>query len=164
MKLIVFIIHLFLYPIITNGQCEDISFLIQLFNENLEKQDQMLDTKGFTINQDNGYQFGMDWVNIKYNQYISIRRNESNTVDRVQYRLLGSSECYNDLKNKLPIIGFKKQYETIGSYSTFYFFYKSENFGVILSKWKAPDSYVGNFYSIEIHNLESYYMELEKRK
>ena len=64
----------------------------------------------------------------------------------------------------LNIDRIKKEFETIGTYSTFYFFYKSDSFGVILAKWKAPDGYVGNFYQVSVLSLESYYKELEERK
>ncbi len=164
MKKILIIVQLLLFSLPAFSQCVEIDLLSQLFKYSLEKQDQILETKGFSINENHGKEFGMDWVNIKTDQYISIRRNDGNKVDRVQYRLKGNFNCYEEIKSKLPTLGFQKEFETIGTYSTFYFFYKSDSFGVILAKWKAPNDYVGNFYQVNVLSLESYYKELEERK
>jgi hypothetical protein len=164
MKKKIIIFQLLLFPFSAFSQCVEIDLLSQLFKYSLEKQDQILESIGFLIDENRGKELGMDWVNIKTDQYISIRRNNGNKVDRVQYRLKGNFNCYEEIKSKLSTLGFKKEFETIGTYSTFYFFYKSDSFGVILAKWKAPNDYARNFYQVSVLSLESYYKELEERK
>ena len=164
MKRVILLIQFSLFYSLAFSQCVEFDFLSHLFGKSFETQDQLLEGKGFTINENYGKDFGMDWVNNNTDEYILIRRNDVNKVDNVQYRLKGHSKCYKAIKSELSTLGFKKDYETIGKYSIFYFFYKSDNLGVVLSKWKAPDGYVGNFYQINIYNLSSYYSELEKRK
>lgn len=164
MKRVILLIQFTLFYSLAFSQCVEFNFLAHLFDKSFEIQDQKLEAKGFTIDENYGKDFGMNWVNNNTDEYISIRRNDVNKVDRVQYRPKGHSTCYEAIKSQLSSLGFKKDYETIGQYSTFYFFYKSNNLGLVLSKWKAPDGYIGNFYQIEIYNLSSYYSELEKRK
>ena len=164
MKRVILLIQFTLFYSLAFSQCVQFNFLADLFDKSFEIQDQKLEAKGFTINENYGKDFGMDWVNNNTHEFICIRRNDLNKVDKVQYRLGGHSTCFKAIKSQLSSLGFKKDYETIGQYSIFYFFYKSVNLGVVLSKWKAPDGNIGNFYQIEIYNLSSYYSELEKRK
>lgn len=147
-----------------DNQCEDIVFLESLFTKNLEEQDEVLELKGYVLNANYGSEFGIDWVNGKIDKYISIRSDNFGKVNRVQFRLKGDMTCYISIKEQLIKMNYEKDFETLGASSIFYFFYKSNQFGIILSKWLAPNDIGGSYYSVEIHSLISYQKELTERK
>jgi hypothetical protein len=161
MKIILLLIQCALFSSYTFAQCVEIDFLEQLFDDSLEKQDQLLNNKGFSfrkfliVEED-----AMDYVNTKFDHFIAVHRTEDDYVDRVQYRLKGDFECYEEIKSELSsaLGGLKKDFEWESS-NTLFSCYKSNSFGVILEEWHLEEAST-IFYTIEIHSLASYYKEL----
>lgn len=164
MKKITLLILPLLFITSTYGQCEDMFFLKQLLTDSKEKQEQLLDSKGFKLNLAVETLKMVDYVNAKNDNYIAIYRNNDNKVIEVLYRLKSSYECYNKLMSELSLLGFNKEIEmtikknlgTIKS-STLRLYYRSENYGVKLSKWNLKGS--EEFYSFAILDLANYHKQ-----
>lgn len=141
------------------GQCEDWSFLNTLFIGGFEDIDGKLTNKNYIFQKE--MVTGIDWKNKSSGKSISVLFNSNNEVERVQYRLLYDLDCYNNLRTQILNSGFHKEFEVLGDYDTFYFFYRGKNKGVILSKWNFEGS---NMYQFNLCSIDQYELELIKRK
>ncbi|TYP88746.1 hypothetical protein BC792_13048 [Sphingobacterium allocomposti] len=141
------------------GQCEDLSFLNTLFIGSVEDIDGKLTNKNYVFQKE--MVTGIDWRNNSSGKSISVLFNSNNKVERVQYRLLYDLDCYDNLRTQMLNTGFQKEFEVLGEYDTFYFFYRGKNKGVVLSKWNFEGS---NMYQFNLCSIGQYELELTKRK
>ena len=143
------------------SQCIALDKLFDLCQVSLEQKDEILNKLGFQLSKADKIfidMFGPEWYNKNTDNFINIKT--TNDKFQLKYRLKGNMECYNKLRNEVIDNNFTKDFEKYNEYNALYFYYSNDKYGIILSKWKAPEGYSGDFFSVEILDKKQYQIEM----
>jgi hypothetical protein len=161
MKKILLLIVVILLSTDVFSQCISLDKLFVLCQVGLEQKDEILNKLNFQLSDANETRidmFGPEWYNKITDNYITIK--STNDKFKLNYRLKGNIECYNKLKTEVIENNFTKDFERYDQYNTLIFYYSNDKYGIIFSKWKAPEGYSGNFFSVEILDKKQYQIEM----
>ncbi len=147
------------------SQCINLTDLLLLTSQDLEKQDNFLLKKGFELTDGkmNLDKPAVEWHNEKFGTYVTIKT-LNNKFDFLRYRLGSDVKCYDDIVAQVTAKLFKKDYIGNDEYNALYYFYSNNTIGIIFTKWKAEKGHKGYFYSFEILTKVKYLKELANRK
>ena len=163
-KVLIFTLIMVFQSNLVNSQCLSLSELTNVTTMDIEDQDKLLSSKGYSLtdNKYNLIESSIEWHNQESDVYINIIGGKDHFYN-LQLRFKNSN-CFESIREEMIKKGFKKDYEKNSKSNTLYFYYSSNDFGVILTKWKAPENYKGNFSNLVLFSKQDYLNELEKER